>query len=379
MLTKIRDEIDAIDNQLTELYSKRMQLAKGVAETKIANHLPVYNPAREKDIINRVTKGVAPEIKLYTKQFFNTIFETSKGYQNQFIEKDSSIRNMVNASISAGKKRFPIEATVAVSGVQGAYAGIATEKLFEISDITYFKNFDGVFTAVEKGLCEYGVLPIENSSVGSVNAVYDLMQQHNFYIVRGIKMRIQHNLIVPYGTKISDIKEIVSHEQAIGQCSKFINSLKDVKVTVVENTALAGRMVADSGRKDIACIASNETASLYGLTILQSAINDNNNNYTRFIVISKEFQIFENANKISIMVSLAHESGSLNKLLNKFSTLGLSLTKLESRPIENSMFEFLFYFDFEADICSNEVINLISELANNEDVFAFLGSYCEVN
>ncbi len=379
MLTKIRAEIDSIDQQLTELYGKRMELSKQVALAKRESSMTVYHPAREKEIINKVTKMVEPDIKFYTKQLFNTIFDTSRGYQNQFMEQDSSVRDMIKEQLMAGKKKFPRSASVAVSGVQGAYAGIATEKLFELSDISYFKGFEGVFSAVEKGLCEYGVLPIENSSVGSVSAVYDLMKAHNFYIVRSVKMRIQHNLLVPVGVKLEDIKEIVSHEQAIGQCSKFIEGLKNVKVTVMENTAVAGKFVANCGRKDIACIASDETASIYGLSMAKTNINDSANNYTRFIVISKDFEVFDNANKISIMVSLAHESGSLNRILNKFSTLGLSLTKLESRPIEGSMFEFLFYFDFEADISDNDVINLISELANGKEVFAFLGSYYEVN
>ncbi len=206
MLTKIREEIDCIDQQLTELYNKRMKLSKQVALAKKESNMTVYHPAREKEIINRVTKMVEPEIKFYTKQLFNTIFDTSRGYQNQFMEQDSSVRTMIDSKLAEGKKKFPRSASVAVSGVQGAYAGLATEKLFELSDISYFKGFEGVFSAVEKGLCEYGVLPIENSSVGSVSAVYDLIKAHNFYILRSVKMRIQHNMLLPQGVNLEDDK-----------------------------------------------------------------------------------------------------------------------------------------------------------------------------
>ncbi|MFA6865884.1 MAG: prephenate dehydratase domain-containing protein, partial [Clostridia bacterium] len=338
----------------------------------------INDPFREKNIINRVTSEVDADIKVYTKHLFDTIFDTSKAYQSQLMNLDSNISNTIKAILAKGQLKFPDSATVACQGVQGSYSSLACEKLFAISDITFFKNFEGVFNSVEKGLCKYGILPIENSSVGSVNAVYDLMKKHNFYIVRSIKLPIDHHLLTKNKIAIKDIKEVVSHEQALSQCSEFLSQLKDVKITVCDNTATAAQMVANSSSTNIACISSGLCSDLYGLTKLANSIQNSDNNYTRFICISKELEIFKNSNKTSIMVTIPHESGSLNKLLSKFTTLGLNLTKLESRPLASSNFEFLFYFDFEGDVTDIGVLNLLADLDNRSQQFTYLGSYNEV-
>lgn len=377
MLEKEREKLNVIDDKIAELYNERMRISADIGKIKAENNLPLENLPREKEILNRVTKLVDEDKRVYTKKLFLEIFETGKAYQSGFTDSRSGIKSALKEALKSASP-FPVSANVACQGVNGAFSGLAAEKLFELSDITYFKTFDGVFTAVEKGLCRYGILPIENSSVGSVNAVYDLMRKHNFYIVRSIKLRVQHNLLAKKGTDVSNIKEIYSHEQAISQCSELIKVFKNAEVKIVENTALASKFVAESERDDVACIASREAAGVYGLQVLKSNVQDKDNNYTRFIVISKKLEIFDNANRISVMVNLPHESGSLNRLLNKFSILGLNLTKLESRPMENSPFEFLFYFDFDADIRSTEVQNLIAELDNGDGGFTFLGSYREV-
>ena len=278
-----------------------------------------------------------------------------------------------------GIKPFPLSATVACQGIHGAYSSLATDKIFPLAKTVFFKDFDGVFNAVEKGFCDFGVLPIENSMVGSVTKVYDLMREHKFYIVRAVKMHIKHCLMVKKGTKLEDIKEVYSHEQALNQCEKFLKSLKgDVKFTVCPNTAIGAKMVAESNRNDVACVCSKECEGIYDLVSLKSNIQDNDQNFTRFIVISKDLRVYEDNNKISLMCNLPHESGSLNKTLNKFTTLGLNLTKLESRPILNSTFEFSFYFDIEANITKKEVLNLIGELDSSNKEFVFLGSYKEI-
>lgn len=375
-LNELRTQIDAIDDQLASLYNQRMKLIKEVGEEKAKTNRYVRDLARENSIISRVTKAVDEDVRVYCKQVFETLFETGRAYQARFVNISSGIAEEIRSKLDGSLKAFPDYASVACQGVEGAYSMIATTRLFPLSDITYFKNFDGVFNAVEKGLCRYGMLPIENSSAGSVNEVYDLMKEHKFYIVRSIKLHVQHHLLAKRGAGLSDIKEIFSHEQAINQCKKWLGKT-DVKVTVVPNTAVAARMVAESERTDVACISSRECASLYGLNVLAANMQDNDYNYTRFILISKEMEIFKNANRISIMVNLPHTSGSLNSMLNKFSTLGFNLTKLESRPIPNSAFEFMFYFDFEADIENPEVVNLFAELESGEGRLVFLGSYYE--
>lgn len=378
MLSELRQKIDNIDDQIVALYRERMEISKEVAKEKNKSGKGVTNYLREKEVLNRVTEMVDDDIKAYTKQVFETLFDTSKAYQLRYIDGTSKSREKIEKALQNSDEPFPVKAYVACQGIDGAYSNIATERLFTLSNIMYFKNFEGVFNAVEKGLCKYGVLPIENSIAGSVNTVYDLMREHNFHIVKSIKLRIQHSILSKKGVKLEDVKEIISHEQAINQCSKFIKSLGDVKVTVCANTAIAAKMVAESDRCDVACISSKECTGIYDLELLRSNVQNADNNFTRFICISKDLEIYKGANKISIMMTVPHESGSLNKILNKFSTLNLNLTKLESRPLENTNFEFMFYFDFEADLHDKEILNLITELDNEAQDFIFLGNYSEV-
>ena len=376
-LDELRLKINQCDDDIVKLYGERMALVKEVAEVKKSEGIPTENTEREKAIINRVTATLPDELKLYAKQVFETIFSTSKAYQTGIINTESPARKLIEEAL-LNQEAFPISATVACQGIAGAYSGIAAEKLFSIPNVMYFKDWNAVFEAVEKGLCAYGVLPIENSTAGSVNKVYDLLQKHNSYIARCVKLRVSHALLAREGTTIKDIKEIVSHEQAINQCASLIKSLGDVKITRCDNTALAAKLVSERNEKGVACLSSRECAGIYGLKVLGTDVQDNGDNYTRFIAVTKRLKIFEGAKKISILVSLPHETGSLNKLLNRFSTLGLNLTKLESRPIGSSPFEFAFYFDFEADIRRQDVQNLIAELDNRCDKFVFLGGYEEI-
>ncbi len=378
-LSEIRQKIDAIDDQIAQLYAQRMELIKDVSEAKKKSGKAVNDPDREKKIILRVTEKVDESQQVYLKRVFETIFETSKAYQTANAEHRSEISDKISAAIEKGELNFPVRAKVACQGVAGAYSGIAADKLFELADVTYFKNFDGVFQAVEKGFCKYGVLPIENSSAGSVNQVYDLMKEHKFNIVRSVRLSISHNLVVNKDAKKEDIKEIYSHEQALSQCKKYLEQFKNASVIACANTAVAARMVAESGRKDVAAISSRECAELYGLKLLETNVQDSDNNYTRFILIAKEMEFYKGADKISIMTTLPQNSpGSLNKLLAKFSNLGINLTKLESRPIVGSSFEFMFYFDFNCDIKEKAVQNLLCELDSSTEQFTFLGAYGEM-
>ena len=377
-LSKIRENIDVIDDEIAQLYAKRMNLVKQVSEAKKQSGKAVNDPDRERNILLRVTDKVDEDVQVYLKRVFETMFETSKAYQTMNAEYKSEIGEEIKDALNKGEINFPVKAKVACQGVAGAYSGIAADRLFELADITYFKNFDGVFQAVEKGFCKYGVLPIENSSAGSVNQVYDLMKAHKFYIVKSLRVSINHNLIVNKDTSINDIKEIFSHEQALTQCKKYLEKFPFAKITACPNTAVAAKMLAESGRKDAAAISSRECADLYGLKLLETNVQDSDNNYTRFILIAKDMEFYAGANKISIMTTLPQNApGSLNKLLAKFSNLGINLTKLESRPIVGSGFEFMFYFDFECDIKSKGVQNLLIELDNSTEQFTFLGAYSE--
>ena len=377
-LEKVRKEIDVVDDQIAQLFDKRMGLINKVVEAKKQSKTAVNDPNRERNILLRVSEKVSEDKQIYIKRVFETLFEVSKAYQTANMGESSKIAEQIDLALSKGMQKFPIKAKVACQGVAGAYSGIATDRMFELADITYFKNFEGVFGAVEKGFCKYGVLPIENSYAGSVNQVYDLMKEHKFYIVRSLRLSVSHNLVANKDTDIKDVKEIFSHEQAISQCKKYLEKFPSAKITAVPNTAVASKMVAESGRKDVVAICSRECADIYGLKLLETNIQDSENNYTRFILIAKEMEFYENANKISIMTTLPQNSaGSLNKLLSKFANLGINLTKLESRPIVGSTFEFMFYFDFECDIREKAVKNLLSQLDSSTEQFTFLGAYSE--
>jgi chorismate mutase/prephenate dehydratase len=280
---------------------------------------------------------------------------------------------------AAVRERFPTKAVVACAGTEGSFAQQATSLIFPIPTILYFNGFEKVFEAVEKGLCPYGVLPIENSAAGSVSAVYDLMQSHRFHIVRSVRLKVDHVLLAPRGVKLEDVREIISHPHALAQCSLFLKRHPDVTVTPASNTAVAAKALASSGRREAAVIASRSCADLYGLNVLEESITDVSFNYTRFICIAKDLDIYPDADRFSLMMSLPHRPGALNQIIAKFAAIDVNLTKLESRPMPGHDFEFNFVFDFEADPRNAAVRSLLSELSTDPEIerFSFLGAYAE--
>lgn len=377
-IEQLRKEIDAIDKEMLELFEKRMQVSTQIAEYKRVNNLPVYDGKREREKIARVGEVASEGMKDYAKNFMTELMDFSKCYQRQVLNKQDALTEQIETAIAGSDKMLPESPIVACQGVEGAYSQIATDRMFASPNIMYFANFEGVFAAVDQGLCKYGVLPVENSTAGSVNKIYDLMMKYNFYIVKGLRLKIDHNLLVNPGVKKAEIKEIFSHEQAIAQCSEYLKQFpSDVKITVCENTALAAKMVAESGRTDAAALSSRFCADLYGLKMLEKAVQDRDNNYTRFICISKQLQILPGADKTSVMMVIGHKPGELYKILSKFYMLGINLTKLESRPIAERDFEFMFYFDLETSVYSDKFIYLMSELNERCEEFKYLGSYLE--
>lgn len=377
-ISELRSQIDQIDASLVELFCKRMAISAQISDYKKERNLPIYVPAREREILAEVGKIAGPDMANYSKVLYSLIFELSRSYQSKLSDTSSELHDTISKAISTTANLFPQAPMVACQGVEGAYSQIACEKMFKNPFIMYFKNFDGVFNAIEQGLCQYGILPIENSTAGSVKKVYDLMIRHNFSIVRTFRMKVDHNLLANPGTKISDIKEIYSHEQAINQCSDYLKKFPGVKIVPVENTAVASNMVAQSGRKDVAALSSRACAQLYGLECLEASIQDKGNNRTRFICISKNLEIYPGSDKTSIMMVLNHKPGALYKVLARLFVLGINVTKLESRPIPDRDFEFMFYFDLETSIYSEEYVQLMCELQDLCEEFKYLGSYTEV-
>ena len=377
-LNEIRKEINRVDDQLVKLFVERMELASQVAAYKREHNMPIFVPAREREILKKVAEQAGPEFGSYARLLYATIMDLSRSHQGKQNGTVTTLAEKITQAIEETPKLFPQEAMVACQGVEGAYSQIACEKIFQNPFIMYFKNFEGVFNAIDQGLCRYGILPIENSTAGSVNKVYDLMVEHNFSIVRTFRLKVDHNLLAKPGTKLSDIKIVYSHEQALNQSSAFLQSLPGVTAVPVANTAMAAEMVAQSDRNDIACLSSRSCAELYGLSVVKSSVQDAGNNHTRFICITKDLEIYPGSDRTSIMMTLPHKPGSLYKFLSRLYTLGINVTKLESRPLPDRDFEFMFYFDLETSIYSESFIQLMCELDQLCEEFRYLGSYREV-
>ena len=377
-LNEIRKSIDRIDDEMARLFSRRMDCAREVAEAKQQTGKPIRDHAREREIVNRLTARVGDDRAPYVRALYSQIFDLSRSYQSSLWNRRSPVQALLEKAVTETEgKGLPQHALVACQGTEGAYAQAACERLFPYPDILYFDSFDGVFSAVEKGMCRYGILPIENSTAGSVTQVYDLMEKHHFHIVGAQKLRVDHRLMRKNGASKTPITEVVSHEQALRQCSRFLEAHPGMKPTVMENTAVAAEFVAGSDRDDLAVIASKACADLYGLSVVEEDISNSSNNYTRFICISRRLEIYPQARKISLMLNLAHEPGALNAVVSRLAIAGINLLKLESRPMPGREFEFRFFFDMAVPAMDDSVLRLLCELENRCERFTFLGCYDE--
>ncbi len=377
-LNDYRKEIDRIDDQLIALFARRMETAEKIAEYKKANGLRVLDARREKEKLREIAERTPPELREYALSLYSLIFELSRSRQGRLLGTRGDLPAKIAGAIEKTPQLFPEDAAVACQGVEGAYSSQACERLFKRPNTFFFSSFEAVFSAIEKGLCRYGVLPLENSTAGSVNAVYDLMMRHNFRIVRSVRIKVDHNLLANPGARLEDIREIYSHEQAISQCAAFLQRLPNARVIRCENTAAAARLVAESGRRDAAALSSRACMELYGLDCLAASVQDQGSNFTRFICIAKDLEIYPGADRTSLMMVLPHRPGSLYKVLSRFYALGVNLNKLESRPMPERNFEFMFYFDLETSVYSPQFVQLMGELPELCEEFTYLGSYSEV-
>lgn len=376
-LEKIRGEINAIDDEIVKLYIKRLSLCDEVAESKRQTGKAVLDRSREEKIIERITDGMDEKDSLAVTGMYKRIFEISRARQTALLYSVSDFYK----SLSDKEKEnipFPEKATVACQGVDGAYSSIACKTLFKEPKAMFFESFESVFKAVDSGLCKYGILPFENSIYGSVTEVYDLLSHFKGYVVRSVKLPIHHALLAKKGVSISEIREIYSHRQAIGQCSEFLNKNKECKVVICENTAMAARMVSESDRNDIAAICSESCAEKYSLEVKAKNIQNSSVNYTRFYCISKEPEIFPVLEKIAFMFDTANKAGSLESVLSRFSLSGINLTKIESRPIPGKDFQFMFYAEADINGLDEKLLRLFTQLENELAFFKFIGAYEEI-
>ena len=277
-MTELRGRIDAADEALINAFVERMNVSGEIAQYKAAHGLPVLDKKREREKLYAVSGKVPEDMQSYAVELYSLLFELSRSRQNRLLHKQSPLAESVQSAIENTPPLFPEKAAVACQGVEGSNSQIACERLFRLPREHYFSSFDEVFNAIENGLCRYGVLPIENSTAGSVNAVYDLMMRHHFHIVRSVRVKVDHNLLALPGAKLSGIREIYSHEQALSQCAKFLASLPNVKVIPCENTAMAAKLVADSGRDDVAALSTHACERLYHLACLAASVQDTGDN-----------------------------------------------------------------------------------------------------
>ncbi len=376
-LKDIRQRIDEIDDKLIELFIERMGLSKEVAEYKAATGTPILNMTREREILKKVCDK-AGDMDLYAHRLYSTILELSRALQQEHIPQNTGVRKQVEASLNKTYDAFPRGGMIACQGTEGAYGQMAADRMFPQGHLVFFKTFEAVFDAVESGFCDFGVLPIENSSNGSVRETYDLLQTKNCKIVRSERLCIRHELMAKPGTKLSDIKTIISHEQAIGQCSKFLKSLGDkVSVVAVSNTAVAAEQVANCTDGSVAAIASHATAHLYGLEPVVKDIMDSDNNYTRFVCIAKDHQLYPGSDHIGLILALQHKPGALYDILAKMAALEVNLIKLESCPVVGHDFEFMFFFEMQANVRDPKILGMLEAIEASCEQFVYLGNYLE--
>ncbi len=373
-----RNRLDELDKQLVNLFCQRMELCGKVAEWKRENGKPIYDRSREREKLHQISELADDRFTPYARCLYRSLFGYSRAYQHKLLDAPSDLVKRIQQARTETSELFPEQAKIACQGVEGSYSSLACDKLFSEPDIHFFPSFEDVFKAVDNGVCRYGILPIENSTAGSVKANYNLLVHHHCYIVRSTRLLVSHCLLAKPGTRLPDIKVIYSHEQAISQCAKFLSGLQGVEVRTCANTALAAKMVSQSEDPGIAAISSRACAELYGLSLLAETVQDTGANRTRFICISKKPEIYPGANRTTLLMTLKHRPGSLFSILERCNELGVNLVKLESSPIPERDFEVLFYFDLDIAAASPTLLQLIPALEAEAEEVKYLGSYMEV-
>ena len=373
-LLELRNEIDKLDDELIPLLLKRMDISRQVAEYKVQNGIPVLNEQRELEILEDVASKCGEQGEVI-KTVFSAIMDASRALQHKIIGGGVELRNLIS-NAKCEKNLTANGEPIACQGVQGAYSGEAAKALFPDSPIDFHKQFEDVFEAVNQNKARFGIIPVENSTAGSVHESYDLIMKYKFFIVGAYDLKVDHCLCAKLGVKFEDIENVYSHTQALSQCNIFLKNFDFTGITF-SNTAAAAKFVSESEKNNIAAICSESAAKKYGLKIIRKGIQNVTNNTTRFIVISKELVIDEDAEKISLIFSAPHRTGSLYRVLGRFSMTGLNLTKLESRPVANGRFDYYFYVDILGSVRDEQTLDLLCALSDELPEFSFLGNYYE--
>lgn len=359
-LTRAREHINVIDRQMAELFEKRMLCAKEIAEYKMENGLPVFDPSREKTIIENNSKYIQNDtIREYYISYLQDVMDISKKYQERLL---------------CGLR-------VAYSGTEGAFAHIASARIFKNASLIPFPNFSAAYKSVEKGECDVAVLPLENSYGGEVGQVSDMIFSGSLCVNGIYELLITQELVGIKGAKISDIKTVISHPQALSQCAEHIKKMGWEQIQF-ENTALAAKYVAEKNDPTIAAIASEESARVHSLEVIESQINDNKTNMTKFGVFGRTLNSScgtKKDDRFILVFTVKNEAGSLAQVMNIIGKMGFNMRAIRSRPMKDLLWQYHFYVECEGEIRSDQGNELMSKLNSYCDKLKIAGVYSSQN
>lgn len=373
LLENYRSEIDNIDKEMTLLFENRMNLSKKISDYKKNNNMQIYQSEREELVIAKnISYLKNKEYESFLRSYYMNLMNLSRLIQSKEINSDYDSEKVI---------KYPKEnLKVGYQGVIGSFSEEAMHKHFSsIKNTKNYETFEELFIALKNEEIDYAIAPIENSSTGGISRVYDLLKIYDFYIVGEECIKINQHLIGVKGATINDIQEVYSHPQGFEQSAESLKRYENIKLIPYLNTAISAKLVSDLNDKTKAAIASERAAKIYNLDIIDSNINDNKDNYTKFVIIGRNFEVGNACDKSSIIFSTEHESGELYRLLKYFADYNINLTKIESRPNKHIPWQYLFYVDFEGSIKEEKIKRAIANIENESKYFKFLGSYKKGN
>lgn len=373
-LDDYRKSIDELDKLITELFEKRMDVVLKVGEYKKKNNIAVFDGTREKEVIKKNLGYLKnKDYEEGAKELYNKIMEISRSLENKKSEETIIECEEVNHRNSVSKDR------IGYYGVRGSFTEEAMIKYFgdngDNGEAKSYEEFENVFSAVKSGEIDYGIVPIENSSTGAISDVYDLLYKYDFYILGEVCIRVNQNLVGIKGTTVETITEVYSHSQGFRQSTEFLKSYSDWELRPFHSTANSAKLVQDLNDNSKAAIASKRVANIYNLEIIKENINNQSENFTRFIVIGKKLEKNQKSDKVSVVFSLDDKAGTLYKLLRHFAENDINMIKIESRPMKNGPWKYFLYIDFEGNPYSEQVIKALSLIKQSSLYFKLLGAY----
>ena len=362
----IRAEIDEVDAKMVELFAQRMDNADKIAKAKRKGNIGITDTDRENEVIENALSRVPDDLKSETGMFIRMLMSLSKIRQKEALTGASQLH------FPASETKKTKNISVAFQGISGAWGENAAISLYPDTNIKNYEYFEDVFFAVSKKEVDYGVVPIENSQTGAIGEVYDLLRQHGCFIINQIWIDIKHCLMAKPGTKLSDVREVLSHPEGFRQCHRFLKN-KSWDTTVCKNTAVAAELVSQKSDSRCAAIGSQRAAELNGLEVIEANIAGDSSNRTRFIAIAAAPEYDQNSKTVSISFSASHISGALCSVLNPFMLSGINLSRIESRPAGSGKYR--FFADLEANILEKATVEALSQAASFCDYFEVLGCY----